>query len=158
MRIEINHRPVHQNFRKRKILEQGKQSGVKSLNKVLGPLKSKYQQDQASKRAERSPNSIVIKQTQSPAIKNFNKSLLKNQLRHSGGPSDREERFDETVKSDEFLNNQLYTNTVKNMDNVVSSNGNLLVPPYNDGSFNAIHNDQFIKTTTSYMPGESLLK
>jgi|TARA_B110001450_G_scaffold248126_1_gene263938 hypothetical protein len=65
MRIEINHRPVHQNFRKRKILEQGKQSGVKSLNKVLGPLKSKYQQDQASKRAERSPNSmpnsIVIK-------------------------------------------------------------------------------------------------
>lgn len=66
MRIEINHRPVHQNFRKRKILEQGKQSGVKSLNKVLGPLKSKYQQDQASKRAERSPNtlnSIVIKQT-----------------------------------------------------------------------------------------------
>lgn len=60
MRIEINHRPVHQNFRKRKILDQNKYVANKNINKVLGPLKSKYQQDLPSKRTEKSPEHIII--------------------------------------------------------------------------------------------------
>ena len=107
MKIEINHRP-HKDFRKRNFKDQQNRQSQKS--KVLGPIiKSKN-------------NKILSESFQrSPEFQRKKTLGQKNSIRNSGqyNPitenienwSNEKEKLNETVKSDEFTNNGLFTKT-----------------------------------------------
>ena len=95
---------------------------------------------------ERTPDN-KSKNPYSLTRKNINKSLLKNQLRNSNGSNGKDvinrEMLSDTIKSDEFLQNKLYTNTYQNLQNesIGQSSG--------DG-YGAIHHENFVKTANSF--------
>lgn len=140
MKIEINHRP-HKDFRKRNYKDQQNRQSQKS--KVLGPIiKSKN-------------NKILSESFSKPPQFQKQKTLVqKNSLRNSGlyNPiTDNienwsKEKLNETVKSDEFVNNGLFAQPQQRSNNPQNLEQEIPQPVFEDGVYHA----HLLKTTNSY--------